>query len=160
MRAETIQFLRDILIGPAIVGLSVGYALVIVGRNNTNKQIQSDAIRDLMAYRGDYSSADFRRALNKVSIVFHRDGDIRKEIRELYEAVNNSTGKELTDRKIVSLIYNLCQKNGYKQITEYDIDQSFPETNQRPTGEDTPQSIPLPVTTSSQNTTVNTPPTP
>jgi hypothetical protein len=131
------NFLGAVIVGPLVVGLVVGIVLWWVAKNSEDKKIKSEAIRDLMAYRGDYSSAEFRRALNKVSITFHSDPQIRKEIRELYEALNTPlTTQESVNRKIVGLIYNLCQKNGFKGITEYDIDQSFPEASQVPTGEE------------------------
>jgi hypothetical protein len=155
------KFLAEILIGPSIVGLAVGYALVLIGKNTTDRHLQSDAIRDLMAYRGDYASPSFRQAVNKVSIIFHEDAATRKEIRELYDEINNPTSPEVTKRKIVSLIYNLCQKNGYKNISEYDIDQSFPEANQTPSGEDVPQSIPsAQISATGSQAPAQAPPTP
>src|SRR5258708_18038642 len=127
MSTDLTNSIRDIILGPLVVGLVVGVILWRLGQKSIQKELQSNAIRDLMAYRGDYFSPDFRRALNRVSITFHRDNAIRKEIRELYEAINNSIPQASISRKIVGLIYNLCQKNGFKGITEYDIDQSFPE---------------------------------
>lgn len=80
------------------------------------------------------ASLEFRRSLNRVSITFHKDEEIRKQIRDLYESINNPVNPESNiNRKIVSLIYNLCRKNGFLGITEYDIDQSFPEQKQTPT---------------------------
>lgn len=136
MNEDTWYKAADIFIAPVVVGLIVGYGVWQLGRRSIQRDLQATAIRDLMAYRGDYSSTDFSRALNKVSIIFHKDKAIRKEIRELYEAINNSLPQASINRKIVGLIYNLCQKNGYKGITEYDIDQSFPEARQTPVGED------------------------
>lgn len=88
-----------------------------------------------MTYRGDYSSDKFRQSLNAVSVTFHKDAAIRKQIRELYDLINSSNPSGV-NRKIVSLIYELCRKNYFKGITEYDIDQSFPEQSQIPTGEE------------------------
>lgn len=120
------------ILGPLAVGVAVWW----LGKSNEDKRVKSEAIRDLMTYRGDLSSPEFQRALNKVSITFHDDADIRKEIRELYEAINNpSLLDEVVKRKIVGVIFSLCQKNGYTQITEYDIDQSFLEAKQTPQGD-------------------------
>lgn len=92
-----------------------------------------------MANRGDYSSTNFRRALNRVSITFHHDEKTRTQMRELNEAINSGEVKDkIINRKIVTLIFNLCQWNGFKGITEYDIDQAFPESKQKPAGSDTP----------------------
>ena len=117
------------LLSPLVVGL----VLWQIGSTSEKKKLKADAIRDLMAYRGDFASPDFGRALNKVSVVFHNDNDIRLEVRKLYEIINNpSLNSEITKRSIVGLIYKLCQKNGFKGLTEYDIDQAFPESKQVP----------------------------
>ena len=116
--------------------LVVGLVLWWVGKTSENNKIKSDAIRDLMTYRGDFASAEFRRSLNKVSIIFHNRENIRSEVRHLYEVINNpSSNSEQTKRSIVGLIYKLCQKNGFKGLTEYDIDQAFAENKQIPTQE-------------------------
>ncbi len=95
--------------------------------------MKADAIRDLMAYRGDNASDEFRRSLNKISVTFHNDNEIRLEVRKLYEVINNPiSDSEKVKRSIVGLIYRLCQKNGFKGLTEYDIDQAFPESKQEP----------------------------
>lgn len=61
--------------------LSVGVVLWMIGNRSSERKLKADAIRDLMTLRGDNSSPDFRRALNKVSITFHDDADIRQDIR-------------------------------------------------------------------------------
>lgn len=122
------------ILGPLVIGIIIW----ILGERAIDKRNQNEAIRDLMTFRGDYANPEFRRALNKISVTFHKDPGIRKEIRDLYDVVNNPTSSEVNvSRKIVGLIYNLCQKNGFKGITEYDIDQAFPESKQSPltTGE-------------------------
>lgn len=124
-----LQNILGSLVGPLIVGLVIW----LIGKSETEKRIKNEAIRDLMTYRGDLASLDFRRSLNRVSITFHKDEEIRKQIRDLYENINNPVNPESNiNRKIVSLIYNLCQKNDFLGITEYDIDQSFPELKQTP----------------------------
>lgn len=130
--------LAGTILGPLVVGIVIWW----LGIRNEDHRVKSEAIRDLMTYRGDYSSPEFRRSLNKVSITFSRDAATRKQIRELYEAINNNDAN--VDRKIVGVIYSLCQKNGYNQLTEYDIDQSFPEQNQVPTGDKLPIDINTP----------------
>lgn len=113
----------------------VGGVLWSLGEYAINKRIKSDAIRDLMTYRGDYASPEFRRSLNKISVTFHSNENIRMEVRHLYEVINNpGPSSKSTERTIVGLIYQLCQKNGFKGLTEYDIDQAFPETKQVPQG--------------------------
>lgn len=125
----TIQIVLTSFIGP----ISVGIVLWFLGKHEIKKRNQTSAIRDLMTFRGDYASQEFRRALNKVSITFHKDDEIREDVRNLYEAVNNpSLLEDSVNRKIVGLIYKLCQKNGFKGLTEYDIDQAFPESKQSP----------------------------
>jgi len=120
-------------LGPSISPLVVGIVLWVIGTRAEKNRIKTDAIRDLMTYRGDFASSDFRRSLNKISVVFHSEGDIRNEVRHLYEVINNgSSNSESTKRSIVGLIYKLCQKNGFKGLTEYDIDQAFPENRQAP----------------------------
>lgn len=124
------------LLAPLVVGL----VLWRLGERSTDRRLKADAIRDLMAYRGDYGSAEFRRGLNKVSVTFHNDETIRIEVRHLYEVINNQTSTSKTlERSIVGLIYKLCQRNGFKGLTEYDIDQSFPENKQAP--QETPGSL-------------------
>ncbi len=128
------SFIISTLIGPLIVGLVIWW----VNKNESDEKVKNEAIRDIMYYRGDYSTPEFRRSLNKVSITFHKDEEIRQQIRKLYEDINNPINTTLTvNRKIVSLIYNLCQKNGFEGISEYDIDQAFPERQ-------TPAPSPLP----------------
>ena len=110
----------------------VGYVLWKIGDTAEKKKLKADAIRELMGYRGDYGSTEFGRALNKVSVVFNDNNDIRMEVRTLYERINISPNSPMTKRSIVGLIYKLCQKNGFKGLTEYDIDQAFPENKQEP----------------------------
>lgn len=118
------------ILGPLIVGLIIWR----LGEKAIDRRNQNEAIRDLMTFRGDYASPEFRRSLNKISITFHKDTETRKEIRDLYEVINNPSSLESNiNRKIVGLIYNLCKKNGFEGITEYDIDQAFPESKQSPT---------------------------
>lgn len=119
------------LLWPLVVGL----VLWMLGTRESNRKIKNEAIRDLMTYRGgDFASVEFRRSLNRVSITFHDDEEIRDAVRDVYDAINNQGLKaEAINRKIVGLIYELCQKNGFEGITEYDIDQSFPEQKQTPT---------------------------
>ena len=116
------------LISPLVVGL----VLWKIGSASEKKKLKTDAIRELMGYRGDFGSTDFGRALNKVSVIFNDNEDIRKEVRNLYERINVSPNSPMTKRSIVGLIYKLCQKNGFKGLTEYDIDQAFPENKQEP----------------------------
>lgn len=126
---KIIKELVPTLISPFVVG----FAIWFIGDSAEKKKLKADAIRDLMAYRGDTASEDFRRALNKVSVTFHNDDEIRLEVRNLYEVINNSApDSEKLKRSIVGLIYKLCQKNGFKGLTEYDIDQAFPENKQMP----------------------------
>lgn len=128
MNSQSTQNLIN-LVGPLIAGLVIW----LVGKYDSDKRIKNEAIRDLMTFRGDYASPEFRRSLNKVSITFHNDNSIRQQIRDLYENINNPTNSESTiNRKIVGLIYNLCKTNGFSGVTEYDIDQSFPEQKQTP----------------------------
>ncbi|GEM_PF-5647707 len=117
------------LLSPLVVGL----VLWKLGEVGIEKRIKSDAIRDLMTYRGDYASTEFRRSLNKISVTFHNNEDIRMDVRHLYEVINSpAPNPKSTERSIVGLIYKLCQKNGFGGLTEYDIDQAFPENKQSP----------------------------
>ncbi len=121
-------------ISPALV---VGLVLWWVGNSSEKRKIKADAIRDLMTYRGDFASPEFRRSLNKVSIIFHDKQDIRTEVRNLYEVINNpASNSEKIKRSIVGLIYKLCKENKFIGLTEYDIDQSFAETKQTPQFDD------------------------
>lgn len=129
-----IIFIKSILEQLALP-IVVGAILWFLGEKAINKRIKSEAIRDLMTYRGDYASTEFRRALNKISVTFHSSNDIRSEVRHLYEVINSpAPSLKSTERSIVGLIYKLCQKNGFKGLTEYDIDQAFPENKQAPQG--------------------------
>lgn len=126
------------LLGPLIAGLVIWF----VGKRDSDKRIKNEAIRDLMTFRGDYASSEFRRSLNKVSITFHKDKETRKEISDLYEQINDPNQSPANiKRKIVELIYSLCQKNGFKGITEYDIDQAFIEGTQAPVADTSLQQI-------------------
>lgn len=117
------------LLSPLVVGL----VLWKLGEIAVERRIKSDAIRDLMTYRGDYASTEFRRSLNKISVTFHNDENIRMDVRHLYEVINSpAPNPKSTERSIVGLIYKLCQKNGFSGLTEYDIDQAFPENKQAP----------------------------
>ncbi len=138
MNQSIILEIARTFLGPLIVGIVIWY----LGNRSINVQTKNEAIRELMTYRGDLASIEFRRALNKVSITFHGDSEIREEVRDLYDAINNpSLRNEQVNRKIVGLIYNLCRKHGFDGLTEYDIDQAFPETKQEP--EITPKLVSL-----------------
>lgn len=124
------------LVGPLVAGLVIW----LVGKRDFDKRTKNEAIRDLMTFRGDYASSEFRRSLNKVSITFHKDKETREQISNLYEQINDPNQSPANiKRKIVGLIYNLCQRNGFKGITEYDIDQAFIEGTQAPVADTFPQ---------------------
>ena len=143
------------LLGPLVVGLFVGFVIQWLGKREIEIRTRQDAIRDLMTFRGDYGSTEFRRSLNKISIVFHKDDEIRQDVRQLYECINNESSKQKTiERSIVGLIYKLCQKNGFIGLTEYDIDQSFPESKQAP---QVTQSVPQVVQHAEEKTEKNAP---
>lgn len=126
--------------------LVVGFVLWLIGISSEAKKVKAEAIRDLMTYRGDLASPEFRRALNKVSIVFHNKQKVRTEVRNLYQVINNPTSNaEHTKRTIVGLIYMLCKDNGFTGLSEYDIDQSFAEKNQAPDQESPAQILPSPI---------------
>lgn len=126
--ADLYPFIKD-LMWPLVTGVVLGLLGWKLGEKAIDDRTKSEAIRELMFFRGDPSTPDFKRSLNKVSITFHKDTETRKEIRELYEIMNNpSPNPQLISRKTVGLIYDLCQKNGFNNITEYDIDQAFPES--------------------------------
>jgi hypothetical protein len=115
--------------GPLVVGL----VLYFVTSRSEKKRVRAETIRDLMTHRGDFASSEFRRSLNKVAIIFHDQQEIRDEVRYLYETINDaSKNAEQSKRAIVGLIYKLCQKNRFKGLTEYDIDQAFTEKKQTP----------------------------
>ncbi len=118
------------LLGPLVAGL----AIWLLGIRESNKKLKQDSIRDLMTFRGDYAAQQFTQSLNKVAIIFHSDDEIRGDIRNLYEVINNPNSQSTTTtRAIVDLIYKLCHKNGFDGLTEYDIDQSFVKaTSQNP----------------------------
>lgn len=133
------------LLYPLVVGLVVGLVLYFVTNKSEKRKFRASAIYELMTYRGDFTSTEFRRALNRVAIVFHDQEEIRKEIRKLYEVINSPSGgnSEHAKRAIVGLIYTLCQKNHFKGLSEYDIDQAFPETRQAPSADaDQPTALP------------------
>lgn len=144
MEACTSEIIKDLL-SPLIVGLVVGYILWRIGNRGEERKLKAESIRDLMTHRGDYASTDFRKALNKVAIIFHDQGKIRAQVRELYDTINApSPRSEKTVRAIVGLIYNLCQDNGFNKLTEYDIDQSFLDSKQTPdASQDDPKTVPV-----------------
>lgn len=144
--STTLQFITQNVweaITNLIFPLIVGFVLWKVGNYSEKRKLKANAIQDLMTYRGDYTSPDFRRSLNKVSIIFHDKKNIRSEVRQLYEVMNDPhNSAEKLKRTIVGLIHKLCQENNFEGLTEYDIDQAFAETRQTP--EDTEPTQPIP----------------
>ena len=123
----------EFTLGPLVVGLVVGAVIRWLGNKDIDRRAKIEAIKDLMTFRGDLLSQDFRRSLNRISITFHSDDEIRAAVRHLYDVINDpSSQPKMIERTIVGLIYGLCQKNGFKGLTEYDIDQAFPESRQEP----------------------------
>lgn len=133
---ETLTYIGELFKGivfPSIVGI----ILWKLGTKSEKMKVKAETIRDLMTYRGDLASPEFRRALNKVSIIFHDSDIIRNEVRHLYEVINSPiSSSEHTKRTIVGLIYKLCKNNGFTGLTEYDIDQAFAENKQTPSESD------------------------
>ena len=118
-----------VILGPLIVGIVIW----LLGERSIDRRLKNEAIRDLMTFRGDYASQNFRESLNRVSIIFHGDEEIRNDVRHLYEVINNPSSQQKSiERTIVGLIYKLCQRNGFEGLTEYDIDQSFVIPQQEP----------------------------
>lgn len=130
-----LKFLLDAGLISGVLGpLVVGFVIWRLGEGAINKRLKQEAIRDLMTFRGDYASQNFRESLNKVSITFHQSGEIRNDVRHLYDVINNPSSQQKTiERTIIGLIYKLCQTNGFSGLTEYDIDQSFIVPQQTPT---------------------------
>jgi hypothetical protein len=129
----------DFLINSSLIAgvlgpLIVGFVIWSLGERAIDKRLKQEAIRDLMTFRGDYASQNFRESLNRVSITFHKTEEIRNDVRHLYDVINNPSSQQKTiERTIIGLIYKLCQQNGFTGLTEYDIDQSFILPQQTPT---------------------------
>lgn len=126
--------LNSNLISAFLWPLIVGLIIWLLGERVIDRRLKQEAIRDLMTFRGDYASQNFRESLNRVSIIFHKSKEIRNDVRHLYDVINNPASQQKTiERTIIGLIYKLCQENGFKGLTEYDIDQSFVMPQQNPT---------------------------
>ena len=137
---DVIPYLSTYLFAP----IGVGLAILFAAKASDRRRIKSETITALMSYRGDLASTEFSRALNKITVIFHKDKDIRHQVRQVWEVLNDSSKKaEQTKRAIVGLIYELCQKNGFKGVTEYDIDQAFGETKQTPVPDPSDDNPPL-----------------
>lgn len=87
---DMLRVFVESLLGPLVVGLVIWW----VAKSEVERRIKNEAIRDLMTFRGDYASPEFRRSINKASITFHADGEIRQQIRDLYEDINNPVNSE------------------------------------------------------------------
>lgn len=114
--------------------ISIGAAIfapvlaIIAGeylRQRTEKQREEyETLKALVSFRHITGSPEFLGALNRVILVFDKNTEIKKLVKELWDGYVNEENPMVSKRRQVELIYAIC-KHMKRDVTEFEIDSFF-----------------------------------
>jgi hypothetical protein len=114
--------------------ISIGVAIfapvlaIIVGeslRQRTEKQREEyETLKALVSFRHITGSHEFLGALNRVVLIFDKNAEIKKLVKELWDGYVNSENPAVSKRRQIELIYAICKHMG-RDVTEFEIDNFF-----------------------------------
>ena len=88
-----------------------------------------DALYNLVAYRYKLDSDEFLQALNSLKLLFSKDGNLQRLLNELHQTFLRRDKGEVVDNRpeglVIKIIKRVCELEGFKNITEEDIDNLF-----------------------------------
>ncbi len=114
--------------------MSIGAAIfapvlaIIVGeylRQRTEKEREEyETLKALVSFRHMTGSHEFLGALNRVALVFDKNTEIKKLVKELWNGYVNAENPAVSKRRQIELIYAIC-KHMKRDVTEFEIDNFF-----------------------------------
>ena len=121
----TIINIIALLLSPAIA-VAIGELL---RKRNFEKQKRLDTLYNLVAYRYKLDSDEFLQALNSLKLLFSKNEKLQKLLDELHltflKRNRGETSADEANKLVVKIIKNVCELEGFKNITEEDIDNLF-----------------------------------
>ncbi len=101
---------------------------IIVGeylRQRTEKQREEyETLKALVSFRHITGSQEFLGPLNRVVLVFDRNAEIKKLVKDLWSGYVNREDPTISKRRQIELIYAIC-KHMKRDVTEFEIDSFF-----------------------------------
>lgn len=120
-------FPRDIILSVGAILLAPVIA-IFVGeqlRKRTEKEREEyETLRALVSFRHTTGSPEFLGALNRVVLVFDKNSEIKKLVKELWNGYVNGENPVVSKRRQIELIYAICKHMG-RNVTEFEIDSFF-----------------------------------
>ncbi|MDO8676674.1 MAG: hypothetical protein Q7K16_03450 [Candidatus Azambacteria bacterium] len=114
--------------------ISIGAAIfapvlaIVVGeylRQRTERQREEyETLKALVSFRHITGSHEFLGALNRVVLVFDKNIEIKKLVKELWNGYVNIESPAVSKRRQIELIYAIC-KHMKRDVTEFEIDNFF-----------------------------------
>lgn len=114
--------------------ISIGAAIlapvlaIVVGeylRQRTEKQREEyETLKALVSFRHITGSHEFLGALNRVVLVFDRNIEIKRLVKELWNGYVNVESPAVSKRRQIELIYAIC-KHMKRDVSEFEIDNFF-----------------------------------
>jgi len=120
LNKETTMSIGAVLLAPAFA-IMVGEYL----RQRTERQREEyGTLKALVSFRHITGSQEFLGPLNRVILVFDRNVEIKKLVKELWYGYVNGENLEVSKRRQIGLIYAIC-KHMKRDVTEFEIDSFF-----------------------------------
>ena len=121
----TIINIIALLLSP-VIAVAIGELL---RKRNFEKQKRLDTLYNLVAYRYKLDSDEFLQALNSLKLLFSKNEKLQKLLDELHltflKRDRGETSADEANKLVVKIIKNVCELEGFKNITEEDIDNLF-----------------------------------
>ena len=121
----TIINIIALLLSP-VIAVAIGELL---RKRNFEKQKRLDTLYNLVAYRYKLDLDEFLQALNSLKLLFSKNEKLQKLLDELHltflKRDRGETSADEANKLVVKIIKNVCELEGFKNITEEDIDNLF-----------------------------------
>ncbi len=124
MDLSTIISIIAVIISPIIATLVAIWIGEQIRRKNYQKEREDKLLEKLVANRYMAYSEEFVSALNSINFVFSKNEKIKELVKNLHRAYINKESTDVTNQRLVELIYKICTYKGYN-VTEYEIQNLF-----------------------------------
>ena len=141
---------KDILLGIGAVLLAPLISIFVGGYLHSKierEREEYETLKALVSFRHIPASPESLGALNRVILVFDKNKEIKKLVKELWNGYVNGENSAVSKRRQIELLYAIC-RHMKRDVTEFEIDSFF-------TPASPPILTPSPLPSQNQNSTVS-----